>query len=144
MFALISPNEKTGAFQRIAELAAKPFDVAEPMHWIDAPDGTTIDRHAYDPVTQSFVDYVPDSEQGAVPNEVTMRQARLALLATGKLAGVEAAIASLQEPQRTAAQIEWEYSNALQRSNPFVTQLGAALGLDDAGIDALFVEASKL
>ena len=79
-----------------------------------------------------------------VPAEVTMRQARLALLATGKLAGVEAAIASMPEPQRTAASIEWEYSSALQRNNPFVSQLGAALGLDDAGIDALFVEASKL
>ncbi len=79
-----------------------------------------------------------------VPHEVTMRQARLALLATGKLAGVEAAIASLPEPQRTAAKIEWEYSNALQRSNPFLAQLGAALGLDAAAIDALFVEAAKL
>ena len=79
-----------------------------------------------------------------VPHEVTMRQARLALLATGKLAGVDAAIASMPEPQKTAASIEWEYGNALQRSNPFVTQLGAALGLDDAAIDALFVEAAKL
>ena len=79
-----------------------------------------------------------------VPHEVTMRQARLALLATGKLAGVDAAIASLPEPQKTAASIEWEYSNALQRSNPFVAQLGAALGIDDAAIDALFVEAAKL
>ena len=82
--------------------------------------------------------------QPAIPAEVTMRQARLALLGAGKLAGVESAIASLPEPQRTAAQIEWEYSNALQRSNPFVAQLGAALGLDDAEIDALFVEAAKL
>lgn len=50
----------------------------------------------------------------------------------------------MPEPQKTAAQIEWEYGNALQRSNPFVAQLGAALGLDESGIDALFVEASKL
>ena len=79
-----------------------------------------------------------------VPVVVTMRQARLALLGAGKLAGVEAAIASMPEPQRTAAQIEWEYSNVLQRSNHFVSQLGAALGLDAAEIDALFVEAAKL
>ena len=79
-----------------------------------------------------------------VPHEVTMRQTRLALLAAGKLAGVDAAIASMPEPQKTAASIEWEYSNALQRNNPFVAQLGAALGIDDAAIDALFVAASKL
>lgn len=79
-----------------------------------------------------------------VPHEVTTRQARLALLSAGKLSSVGAAIASMPEPQKTAASIEWEYSNTLQRSNPFVTQLGAALGLDDAAIDALFVAASKL
>ena len=79
-----------------------------------------------------------------VPHEVTMRQARLALLAAGKLAGVEAAIASMPEPQKTAASIEWEYGNALQRNNPFAAQLGAALGLDDAGVDALFIAAAKL
>ena len=144
MFALISPNEKTGAYQRIAELSGAPFDVAEPMHWIAAPDGTTTDGHAYDPVANAIVAYAPNPEPEAIPTEVTMRQARLALLAAGKLAGVEAAIASMPEPQRTAASIEWEYGNALQRNNPFVAQLGAALGLDDAGIDALFVEASKL
>lgn len=144
MFALISPNEKTGAFQRIAEIAAQPFTVATPLHWIDAPAGATIEGHAYDPVANAIVAYAPNPEPEAIPTEVTMRQARLALLAAGKLAGVEAAIASMPEPQRTAASIEWEYSNDLQRSNPFVAQLGAALGLDDAGIDALFVEASKL
>lgn len=144
MFALISPNEQRGQFQRIAELSGAPFDVAPPMHWVDAPSGTTTDGHAYDPATQVIVAYTPDSELGAIPTEVTMRQARLALLAAGKLAGVDAAIASMSEPQKTAASIEWEYSNALQRSNPFVAQLGAALGLDDAAIDALFVGAAKL
>ena len=144
MFALISPNEKQGQYQRIAELAAEPFDVAEPLHWVAAPVGTTLDCHAYDQETQAVVVYDPGLEPESVPTEVTMRQARLALLAAGKLAGVEAAIASMPEPQRTAASIEWEYSSALQRSNPFVAQLGAALGLDSAGIDALFVEAAKL
>ena len=121
-----------------------PFDVAEPLHWIAAPDGTTTDGHAYDPVANAIVAYAPNPEPEAIPTEVTMRQARLALLGAGKLAGVEAAIASMPEPQRTAASIEWEYSSALQRNSPFVSQLGAALGLDESGIDALFVEASKL
>ena len=144
MFALISPTELRGAFQRIAELADSPFDVASPMHWVDAEDGTTLDCHAYDQETQAVVVYDPGLEPESVPKEVTMRQARLALLAAGKLAGVDAAIASMPEPQKTAASIEWEYGNALQRSNPFVSQLGAALGIDSAGIDALFVEAAKI
>ena len=100
--------------------------------------------HLIHPAFQPLPEYIPPHPVETVPQEVTMRQARLALLAAGKLAGVEAAIASMPEPQRTAASIEWEYSNALQRSNPFVAQLGAALGIDDAAIDALFVAASKL
>ena len=77
MFALISPNEKTGEFQRIAEVAEQPFPVAEPLHWVDAPSGTTTDGHAYDPEAKAIVAYAPDPEPEAIPTEVTMRQARL-------------------------------------------------------------------
>ena len=52
-----------------------------------------------------------------VPQEVTMQQARLALLDAGLLSSVQTAINSLPEPARTKAQIEWDYSNALQRGN---------------------------
>ena len=100
--------------------------------------------HLIHPAFQPLPEYIPPHPVETVPQEVTMRQARLALLAAGKLAGVEAAIASMPEPQRTAASIEWEYSNALQRNNQFVAQLGAALGIDAAGIDALFIAAAKL
>lgn len=79
-----------------------------------------------------------------VPQEVTMRQARLALLDAGLLSSVQTAINSLPEPARTKAQIEWDYSNALQRDNSFVTTLGAALGLNEAALDSLFIAASKL
>lgn len=80
----------------------------------------------------------------AVPASVTMRQARLALLAAGKLAAVESAIAALPEPAKTAATIEWEYSNEVQRHNGFVAQLGPALSMTEAQLDALFVQAKAL
>ena len=79
-----------------------------------------------------------------VPQEVTMRQARLALLENGLLANVQPAINSLPEPDKTKAQIEWDYSNALQRSNPFIAILGAALGLSSQDLDNLFIQASAL
>ena len=71
-------------------------------------------------------------------------QARLALLDIGLLANVQTAINTLPEPDKTKAQIEWEYSNALQRNNPFVTTLGTALGLSSDDIDNLFITASGL
>lgn len=79
-----------------------------------------------------------------VPEQVTMRQARLALLGAGKLAAVDAAINAMPEPAKSAARIEWDYSSAVQRHNGFVVQLGPALGLTDAQIDDLFRAASKL
>ena len=82
--------------------------------------------------------------QVPVPQEITMRQARLALLDIGLLANVTVAINSLPEPDKTKAQIEWEYSNALQRDNPFVAVLGAALGLSSQDIDNLFTTAKGL
>ena len=83
-------------------------------------------------------------EPTAVPQEVTMRQARLALHAAGKLAAVNAAINALPDPPKTAALIEWEYSSTVRRDSQFVALLGPALGLDAAGLDALFIAAAKL
>lgn len=80
----------------------------------------------------------------SVPAEVTMRQARLALHAAGKLVVVNAAINALPDPPKTAALIEWEYSSTVRRDSRFVALLGPALGLDAAGLDALFIAAAKL
>lgn len=80
----------------------------------------------------------------AVPQSVTMRQARLALLGAGLLDDIDAAINSLPSPQKEAAKIEWEYSQEVQRHNGFVSVLAPMLGLTVAQIDSLLVEAAKL
>ena len=79
-----------------------------------------------------------------IPQSVTMRQARLALLGAGLLDDVEAAIAALPSPQKEAARIEWEYSQEVQRHNGFVSVLAPALGMTDEQTDALFVTAAVL
>ena len=75
---------------------------------------------------------------------VTMRQARLALLAAGKLADVSAAIESLPEPQKSSAKIEWEYSTTVERNRGLVATLAPMLGLTKADVDALFIQAAAL
>lgn len=83
--------------------------------------------------------------QPAVPASVTMRQARLALLGAGLLDDVDAAIAAIPDATvRRAAQIEWEFSNEVQRHNSFTAMLGAGLGLTAEQIDALFIQAVTL
>lgn len=78
------------------------------------------------------------------PASVTMRQARLALLAYGILGSVDAAIDAMPEPDKSEARIEWDYSNEVQRHNGFVSQLGPALGLTEEQIDQLFALAATL
>ena len=111
--------------------------------WTKQPD-----KPAYNPATQQCVwdgaQWVVSAIVPEVPAEVTMRQARLALLGAGKLALVDAAIDALPQPQRSAARIEWEYSSAVQRHNGFVEALGPALGMTPEQIDALFVAAARL
>ena len=86
----------------------------------------------------------PEPAPPYVPASVTMRQARLALLGAGLLASVDAAIDSLPSPQKEAARIEWEYATEVQRSSGLVPMMGAALGLDGAALDALFIGAAAL
>ena len=86
----------------------------------------------------------PEPEPPYVPTSVTMRQARLALLGAGLLASIDAAIGSLPSPQKEAARIEWEYATEVQRSSGLVPMMKVALGLDDAALDALFIEAAAL
>lgn len=80
----------------------------------------------------------------AVPQSISMRQARLALMAAGQLAAVSAAIDALPTPQREAAQIEWEYATEVRRDNALLQALTPGLGLDAAELDALFVAAAAL
>jgi hypothetical protein len=73
-----------------------------------------------------------------VPEEVTMYQARRALAAAGLLAAVEAAISAAG----TVAQIEWDTKNLVHRSYGMVSDMGQALGMTDAQLDALFISAA--
>lgn len=74
-------------------------------------------------------------EPPIVPSDVTMRQARLALLEQGLLATVDANMASATE----ADQIEWEYATYVYRDSALVSNMAASLGLTDTDIDNLFI-----
>lgn len=103
---------------------------------------------------QAFVDAVypndytqlPDDTPPAptVPQTVTMRQARLALLGAGLLSTVEAAIDAQAEPTKSQIKIEFEYATEVARQWPTLLALAPALGLDDADLDNLFITASQL
>jgi hypothetical protein len=86
----------------------------------------------------------PEPLPPVIPSIVSMRQARLALLSAGLLQQVTAAIDSLPSPDKEAAQIEWEYSQEVNRNQSLVTLLTSALGLTEEDLDNLFTSASLL
>lgn len=75
---------------------------------------------------------------------VTMRQARLALLKFNKLDMVQSAIDSLDEPMKSEAKIEWEYSAEVNRDKPFVIEMCKKMGLSDSQVNDLFNLAKTL
>ena len=74
-----------------------------------------------------------------VPQQVTMRQARLELLSRDLLDDVDAVIAVAGR----AAQIEWEYASSVDRDNPVIAVVQQQQGMTDEQIDDLFREAAK-
>ncbi len=79
-----------------------------------------------------------------VPEAVTARQARLALLGAGKLAMVEGALAQIPGVQGEAARIEWEYATDIRRDSPLIGALAPMLGLTSEQVDDLFRAAEGL
>jgi len=75
---------------------------------------------------------------------ITMRQARLALLAHNKLSDVQTTIDSLSSPMKEQAQIEWEYASDVDINNPLIVQLMGSLGFAETTLGDLFNEAALL
>ena len=70
--------------------------------------------------------------------DISMRQARLALLADGLLDDVEAALFTPEY------KIWWEYSTVVERNNYLVNDVLKILGKSDEEIDQMFIGASQL
>lgn len=116
--------------------------------WVAIEDNSTIERFNFtradfpDAQPPALPEYVPVVV--AVPEVVTMRQARLALLGAGLLAQVNTAVANMPGAEGDAARIEWEYAQEVRRDSPLVAALSAAFGWTSAQLDDLFTEGAKL
>ena len=116
--------------------------------WVAIEDNSTIER--FDFTRADFPGAQPPALPGyvpvvdPVPEVVTMRQARLALLGAGLLAQVNTAVANMPGAEGDAARIEWEYAQEVRRDSPLTAGLSAALGLTDAQLNNLFTAAGAL
>ena len=106
------------------------------MRWDDAWE--ILDQAAYDAAYAAAQTSTP-----SYPT-LTRKQLRNGLLSIGVTsADVEAQIAAISDPlEREAAMIDWQDTQAYERTNPLVNQIGVAMGLPEAQIDALWLWAA--
>jgi len=76
-----------------------------------------------------------------VPDQIQMWQARAILFRNGLLGQVEQAVKAATNPE---IEIAWEYAPNVVRQSAFVSAMAAAINLDNATIDNLFIEGAKI
>lgn len=113
----------------------------ELIHADCAKHGMTIEGADAEIIANWVADYVPPAPAKAeAPTVVTIRQARLALLAAGLLDDIDAAVHAAGR----AAQIEWEYATEVRRDHALIAAMAATNNLTDDEIDALFTAAASM
>ena len=121
----------------IVNVVEASAEFAEEQGWIELPQNATIGW------TYSAGTFEPPATQPQEPffPTLTRKQLRNGLLSIGVTsAEVEAQIAAIPDPlEREAAMIDWQDTQSYQRDYPMITQIGAALGLPEDQIDALWL-----
>ncbi len=79
-----------------------------------------------------------------VPQSVTMRQCRIALLDAGLLEAVQSSIATMPGTEGERARIDWEYALEVRRDWPLISYMAGDLGLTDEQVDAMFMAAAAI
>lgn len=79
-----------------------------------------------------------------VPESVTMRQCRIALLDAGLLDAVQSSIATMPGTEGERARIDWEYALEVRRDWPLIAYMAGDLGLTDEQVDGLFMAAAAI
>lgn len=132
MLALVSPQENN----RVVEVGQTSFPVALPLYWLDCSDDV---KAGWTLTPQGFIP--PEVETNTIEIlEVSMRQARLALLQYNMLNSVNTAIAN----GNLSDQIEWEYATTVRKDSPLVLNMINFLGLTEQQVTNLFNVAATL
>lgn len=133
--------ERNWSSEDLAAIGLYAPSEADPIPEGKISTGQTVER------VEGVVKYVhtlEDAPPPAVPAVVSMRQVRLALLGAGLLSQVDTAIDDMDEPDKSAARIEWEYATELRRDHPLIAGLAAELELSEQQVDDLFIAASQI
>lgn len=92
------------------------------------------------PLTPEEIAALPTAA-AIVPQEVSRFQAKEALRQAGLLPQADAVVAA---SNNATLQNAWANANSFKRNSPGINALAPAIGLDDAGLDALFTAAAGI
>lgn len=92
----------------------------------------------YDGVT-----FTPVVNNITVPDQIMMRQFRLALFYAG-IDSVPTNIQNLNDPEKTLLQIGWECDDYVVRGGEFIALFCLHLNITESAMDALFIQAAQL
>jgi hypothetical protein len=98
---------------------------------------TTANEMYQEAFNRGLIDAIPEEEK--VPEQITVRQARLILLKLGYLDDVE-----LYMETDKASQIEWEYASVFRRDNELLNSTADKMGIPQDIVDKIFIEGVKL
>lgn len=139
-FALI---DASGLVVSRVHVGSEEYDPGEGLTAIDVTERPEIFAGATWTEKGGFV--LPPTEPPpppppAVPDRVTLAQARVALRRAGLFDRADSAVRSLGGEALDA----WEYSNDVSRVSPLVSAMAGALDLSPDEIDALFLAAGQI
>lgn len=82
--------------------------------------------------------------QANTPSEVALWKLRFVLSQMNLEQSVSEALATLPEPQKTAANYIWNYGNAIDRHSATIEFLKSYLGLSDAQVNQIFIQSNSI
>ena len=137
----VDPQDSGDQWETVDQIIPKHVVPGAAIVDAELPEDYAPGRYTYD---VGFVRVPAIASPPVVPESVSMRQARLALLGVGLLDTVNSAVVAMPGEQGAAARIEWEYARDVRRDSPLVLSLAGPLNLSAEHIDALFVAAGAL
>ena len=92
-----------------------------------------------------FPEPEPEPPTALVPAQITRAQGKAALIIAGLWSGVLAFVAAIEdETERALADVALNDTLTWERSSPFLNAAAAGLGVNDAQLDALFIQAKEI
>ena len=143
---ILSSGPVPEVWANISGMKDLPYSELSDLSWANYPNHgflTRTDVLALG-ISESDIDIADGLyKKFTVPDSVTSRQLRLALLDNGILTDVDTAINAITNTTvKTSTLIEWDYAQSIARYNSLVLNVISSLGKTEDQLDDIFIKAA--